>query len=152
MPSSIHEMGSRIGRMRALVGFVALIAAACSTAPDAAPVGTAPDVTVTLTPVSAQGPAGGLATLQIPRQATQVGVRLTGKLGDVDHLTAEMAPVSAPDEVRRWRVDVAPAANDGAGAMVTLPPHAVPDGEYVLTLWEGDARVVARYGFRTARR
>ena len=25
-------------------------------------------------------------------------------------------------------------------------------GEYVLTLWEGDARVVARYGFRTVRR
>ena len=136
-----------------MVGFVALIAAACSTAPDAGPVGTAPDVTVTLTPVAAQGPAGGsLVTLEIPRQAAQVGVRLTGELGDVEHLTAEMAPASAPDEVRRWRVDVAPAASDGAAAMVTLPPHAVPDGEYVLTLWEGDARVVARYGFRTARR
>jgi hypothetical protein len=103
--------------------------------------------------VTPQGPAGGsLPTLEIPRQAAQVGVRLTGELGDVEHLTAEMAPVNAPDEIRRWRVDAAPAAADGAGAMVTLPPHAVPDGEYVLTLWEGDARVVARYGFRTARR
>jgi hypothetical protein len=138
--------------MRVLVGLIALIAAACSGSPAAGPVGTAPDVTVTLRPVAAQGPAGSLPTLEIPRQAAQLGLRLTGELGDVEHLTAEMAPASAPDEVRRWRVDPAPAGSDGAAAMVTLPPHAVPDGEYVVTLWEGDARVVARYGFRTARR
>jgi hypothetical protein len=138
--------------MRVLVGFVMLSAAACSTAPDARPIGTAPDVTVTLAPVPAQGSAGSVATLEIPPQAAQVGVRLTGELGDVEHLTAEMAPASAPDEVRRWRVDAAPAGSDGAQAMVTLPPHAVPDGDYILTLWEGDARVVGRYGFRTARR
>jgi hypothetical protein len=139
--------------MRVLVGLIALVSAACAAAPDAEPVGTAPEVTVTLAPVTAQRPtAGSLATLEIPRHAAQVGVRLMGELGEVEHLTAEMAPVNAPDHVRRWRVDAAPGGVDGAGAMVTLPPHAVPDGEYILTLWEGDARIVARYGFRSARR
>jgi hypothetical protein len=139
--------------MRVLVLMLVGVTAACSTPPAAIPVGTAPDVTVTLVPISVTGQApGGTPTLEIPRAAAQVGVRLTGEVGDVEHLTAEMAPVSAPDEVRRWRVDAAPAAADGATAMVTLPPHAVPDGDYVLTLWEGDARVVARYGFRTAKK
>lgn len=139
--------------MRVLLSCLAVVAAACSTPPAAAPVGTAPDVTVTLAPVTANGPAGGsLPTLEIPRQAAQVGLRLTGEVGDVEHLTAEMAPVTAPDEVRRWRVDPAPGAADGATAMVTLPPHALTGDEYVVTLWEGDARVVARYGFRTVRR
>jgi hypothetical protein len=139
--------------MRALLGLMAAVAAACSGSPDAAPAGTAPAVTITLTPMTAEGPgAGGLPMLEIPRQVAQVGVRLRGELGAVEHLTAEMAPVRAPDQVRRWRVDAAPPANDDAAAMVTLPPHAVPDGEYVVTLWEGDARMVARYGFRTARR
>jgi hypothetical protein len=139
--------------MRVLLSCLAVVTAACAAPPAATPVGTAPDVTVTLAPVAAHGPAdGSLPTLEIPRQAAQVGVRLTGEVGEVEHLTVEMAPVTAPDAVRRWRVDAAPAAADGATAMVTLPPHAVPDGEYVLTLWEGDARVVARYGFRTTRR
>ena len=72
--------------------------------PAVTPVGTAPDVTVTLAPVTANGSAGGnLPTLEIPRQAAQVGVRLTGDVGDVEYLTAEVAPARAPDEVRRWR-------------------------------------------------
>jgi len=126
--------------------------AACRAEPGSTPVGTAPSVTVTVAPTTATGPGpAGLPTLEIPREAAQVGIRLLGDVGELEHLTAEMAPVTAPDEVRRWRVDAAPAAADGATAMVTLPPHAVPDGDYVLTLWEGDARVVARYGFRTAR-
>lgn len=136
--------------MRVLLSCLALVAVACAP-PASTPVGAAPDVAVTLAPVSADGPAGGLPTLEVPRRAAQLGVRLTGEVGDVEHLTAEVAPVTAPDAVRRWRVDSAPAAPDGATAMVTLPPHAVPEGEYVLTLWEGDARVVARYGFRTVR-
>ncbi len=139
--------------MRVLLSCLAVVTASCSAPPAAPLVGTAPDVTVTLAPVTTNGPAGGgLPTLEIPRQAAQVGLRLTGAVGDVEHLTAEMAPMTAPDEIRRWRVDAAPEAADGATAMVTLPPHAVPDGEYVMTLWEGDARVVARYGFRTVRR
>jgi hypothetical protein len=139
--------------MRVLLSGLAVVMAACAAPPATTPVGTAPDVTVTLAPVTTNGPAGGrLPTLEIPRQTAQVGVRLTGAVGDVEHLTVEMAPMTAPDEIRRWRVDAAPEAADGATAMVTLPPHAVPDGEYVVTLWEGDARVVARYGFRTVRR
>jgi len=131
---------------------VAIGLAACAAEPGSTPAGTAPSVTVTVAPATtAPGPAG-LPTLEIPRDAAQVGVRLLGDLGELEHLTAEMAPATAPDEVRRWRVDPAPAAADGAAAMVTLPPHAVPDGDYLLTLWEGDARVVARYGFRTVRR
>lgn len=113
----------------------------------------APSATVTVAPVTADGPGlAGLPILEIPADAAQVGVRLLGAVGEVEHLTAEMAPAKAPDEVRRWRVDAAPPGSDGATAMVTLPPHAVPDGDYLLTLWEGDARVVARYGFRTVRR
>jgi hypothetical protein len=139
--------------MRMLLPCLAVVMAACSAAPATTPVGTAPEVTVTLAPITTADPAGGaLPRLEIPRQAAQVGIRLTGEVGDVEHLTAEMAPLTAPDEIRRWRVDAAPAAADDATAMVTLPPHAVPDGEYVVTLWEGDARVVARYGFRTVRR
>ena len=41
-----------------------------------------------------------------------------------------------------------PAA-DGAPAMVTLPAYALPTGDYVLTVWEGDASVVARFVFRS---
>ena len=59
------------------------------------------------------------------------------------------------------------AAPDESGGGVSTPPRLpptaprrwsrcrptrVPDGDYVLTLWEGDARVVARYGFRTAKK
>jgi hypothetical protein len=137
--------------MRVLLSCLAIVIAACSAPPATTSAGTAPDVTVTLAPATTNA-GGTLPTLEIPRQAAQVGVRLTGVVGDVEHLTAEMAPMTAPDEIRRWRVDAAPEAADGATAMVTLPPHAVPDGEYVVTLWEGDARVVARYGFRTVRR
>jgi len=128
---------------------VMLTTAACAADPAATPVGTAPTVTVAVAPVTADGAgAGGVSTLEIPRDTAQVGVRLRGELGDLDGLIAEIAPAAAPDEIRRWRVDPAPAAADGATAMVTLPPHAIPDGAYVITVWEGDARVVARYTFQ----
>ncbi len=134
-----------------LAGFVLLIAggaAACSQGnPADALVGTAPDVTVTLAPgaaASAEPP-----TLVIPRTAAQVGLRLTGEMGEVEHLTAEVAPANAPDDARRWRVDAAPPASDAAPAMVTLPAYALPTGDYILTVWEGDARMVARFAFRS---
>ena len=101
--------GPRIMSMR-LAGFVLLIAggaAACSQGnPADTLVGTAPDVTVTLAPgatASAEPP-----TLVIPRTAAQVGLRLTGEMGELEHLTAEVAPANAPDDARRWRVDAAP--------------------------------------------
>ena len=124
---------------------VGIAAAGCSTEQAGAPVGIAPEVTLTL------APADGTAEpplLTFSRSAAQVGLRLTGDLGEIDHLTAEVAPIAAPDDARRWRVDVAPAAADGARGMVTLPSHALSTGAYLLTLWEGDARVVDRYPFR----
>ena len=107
----------------------------------------APDVTLTLAPVAARA-AAEMPVLTFSRSAAQVGLRLTGDLGEIDHLTAEVAPIAAPDDARRWRVDVAPAAADGARGLVTLPSHALSSGAYVLTLWESDARIVDRYPFR----
>ena len=123
-------------------------AAACSSPPadPAAPVGIAPAATVTLAPVTVAG--ASQPTLTIPRTAAQVGLRLTGDLGDVEHLTAEVAPAASPDDARRWRADAAPPASDEARVMVTLPAYALPTGEYVLTLWEADARVAGRFAFR----
>ena len=89
-----------------------------------------------------------MPVLAFSRSAAQIGLRLTGDLGEIDHLTAEVAPIATPDDARRWRVDVAPAGADGARGMVTLPSHALSTGAYVLTLWESDARVVDRYPFR----
>ena len=87
-------------------------------------VGTAPDVTVTLVPAATA--SAEPATLVIPRTAAQVGLRLTGDVGELEHLMAEVAPASAPDDARRWRVDAAPAGADSAPAMVTLPAYASP--------------------------
>jgi hypothetical protein len=131
-------------------------AGGCSSASNegsAAPVGTAPAASVTLEPAWYGIPPESVE-LAIPRDAAQVGVRLKGDdLIEVDQMIAEVAPANHPDQVKRWRVDApVPVGDDGAKAMVTLPPHAVPDGEYILTLWEGDARVVARYAFRTAKK
>jgi hypothetical protein len=122
------------------------LAAACSSDTASLPVGLAPDVTVTLAPVATS--VGEPPHLVIAQRAAQVGLRLTGELGEIDHLTAEVAPIAAPDDARRWRVDVAPAGADGARGMVTLPSHALSSGAYVLTLWEGDARIVGRFAFR----
>lgn len=141
---------ARIGRMRLAVPALALsLALAACSAPDrSTAVGVAPVATVTLRPVAAS-PAGEPPVLVIPRDAAQVGLRLTGELGEIDHLTAEVAPAGSPDDARRWRVDAAAAGDDGATGLVTLPPHAVPAGDYVLTVWEADARAVARFAFRT---
>lgn len=132
----------------AALALTACCAAACSpAAPAGTPVGTAPAATVTL---EAGAPSeGGPPTLVVPRDAAQVGLLLRGSLGEIDHLTAEVAPVASPDDARRWRVDAAIPGADDVRAMVTLPSYALPTGDYVLTLWEGDARVVARFAFRS---
>jgi hypothetical protein len=137
--------------MRKLIALALTASAvACSSESPTPLAGLAPDVMVTLT---AAGPGGVNAapTLAFSRSAAQVGLRLAGDLGEIDHLTAEVAPLSAPDDARRWRVDTAPSAADGAQGMVTLPAHALSTGDYVLTLWEGDARVVGRFSFRVAK-
>jgi hypothetical protein len=127
-------------------------AAGCSRSGDGNPRGVAPAVTVTLDPAW-YGVVPDAVELSIPKDAAQVGLRLKGEVTEIDQLIAEVAPANHPDQVTRWRVDApVPPGDDGAKAMVTLPPHAVPDGTYILTLWEGDARVVARYSFRSAKK
>ncbi len=80
--------------------------------------------------------------------AAQVQLRLVGELADPDSLVAEVVPVDAPDGSRRWPVDADTAALDGASATVTVPAYALPPGNYVVTVWRGDAEAVRRYPFR----
>lgn len=104
-----------------------------------------PAITLTLTPAPARGPYTSVAAT-VPRGTAQVLLRLTGDLPPADEVMAEIAGGDR-DEVRRWRVDDAPAGPDGATRVVAVPPYAVPSGAFVLTLWVGDADVVQRYGF-----
>ncbi len=129
------------------VGLVLVLAAACGTPPTAgAPAATRAIATAVLTPTPPTPTA-----VAVPGDAAQVTLRLGGSLGDADRLTAELTPVATPDEARRWPVDTAPDAGDGAQASVTVPPYALAPGDYTLTVWEGDATVVATYAFRVAR-
>jgi hypothetical protein len=95
--------------------------------------------------------AGAPTAVTVPGDAAQVLLRLGGTLGDVERLIAEVTPVANPDAARRWPVDAAPEAGDGARASVTLPPYVLPPGDYTVTVWEGDASVVQEYRFRVAR-
>ena len=105
-----------------------------------------PVVALTLTPLVTRG-AGGHPSAQVPRGTAQVRFLLAGDLPPADALTAEVAAVDR-DEVRRWPVDDAPAGTAGAARAVTVPAYAVPAGDYVLTVWQGDADMVQRYAFR----
>jgi hypothetical protein len=134
--------------MRWVALLLTVVAAGCTGgAGDPLP-GVAPDATFALMPVAA-GAGGEPSTLVIPRGAAQVGFRLVADVGELEHLTAEVVGAKNPDDARRWRVDAAPAAGDAAKALVTLPAYALPTDEYVLTVWEGDAKPVARFVFRT---
>ncbi len=82
----------------------------------------------------------------MPASAAQVRLELSGVSQPADELTAELES-GASGEVRRWTVDGA-----AGGVSVTVPVYAVPAGEHVLTLWQGDADVVARYRFRVVMR
>lgn len=105
-----------------------------------------PVVALTLTPLVTRG-AGGQPAAQVPRGTAQVRLLLAGELPPADALTAEIAAVDR-DEVRRWPVDDAPAGTPGAARAVTVPVYAVPAGDYILTVWQGDADMVQRYAFR----
>jgi FtsP/CotA-like multicopper oxidase with cupredoxin domain len=124
---------------------LALVMAGCNApAPAARPRAATLVPVVTLTLASDSQPA----VLTLPPDAGQITLRLPGDLGDVDQLTAEISPADAPDEVKRWPVDGASGADDGATASVTVPAFAVPPGAYRLTVWQGDAAVVQRYAFQ----
>lgn len=125
-----------------------LATAACGAPPAPAP--SAP-AGVTVTVVLPAAAADTPETLVIPADATQVVVRLAGETGDPSELVLETAPVATPDEARRWAVDAATPAGDGAAASVTLPAFALAPGDHRLTLWRGDADVVRRHTVRVAR-
>jgi len=117
--------------------------------PDAAATST-PVVALALTPLATRS-GGEQATAVVPRGTAQVRLLVGGDLPAADALTAEIAAVDR-DDVRRWPVDDAPAGSAGASRAVTVPVYAVPEGDYILTLWQGDAEIVQRYAFRIAPR
>jgi hypothetical protein len=80
----------------------------------------------------------------VAASAAQARIDLPGVSQPADELTAELE-ARASGEVRRWPVDAM-----AGGVSITVPAYAVPAGEHVLTLWQGDANVVARYQFRVA--
>lgn len=124
--------------------------AASPSAPPPAPGAAAmPTVTLTLTAPATTRGAGAMPTVTVPRGTALVQVRLVGDLPPAVELTAEITAIDR-DEVKRWPVDDAPPSSDGASRSVTVPPYAVPPGDYVLALWAGDADLVQRYAFRVA--
>lgn len=124
----------------------AVPATAPAAAPDAAAAQAQPTVALTLTPVVTRA-GGAPAVAVVPRGTAQVALRLVGDLPPAVDLTAEITALDR-DEVKRWPVDDAAPAADGATRTVLIPPYAVPPGDFVLTLWAGDADIVQRYAFR----
>lgn len=128
-----------------------LAAVACGAPPrPPAPTSSVP-AGATFTVLLPAGTADAPALVVIPADATQIVLRLVGETGDPSELILETAPVAAPDEARRWAVDVAAASGDGAAASVTLPAFALAPGDLQLTLWRGDAEVVRRQTVRVTR-
>lgn len=133
---------------------VAPTPAATTTTPPPAPVSppaapAMPTVTLTLRASATTRGTGTLVAVAIPRGTALVQLRLVGDLPPAGELTAEITAIDR-DEVKRWPVDDAPPSEDGASRAVTVPPYAVPPGDYVLALWSGDADLVQRYAFRIA--
>lgn len=108
-----------------------------------------PTATLTLSAAAATRGQGAMPVLAVPAGTALVQFRLVGDLPPADELTAEIMALDG-DEVKRWPVDAAARTDDGASRTVTVPPYAVPPGDYVLTLWAGDADLVQRYAFRVA--
>lgn len=112
-----------------------------------APADSLPVVTLALMPIVTRG-AGTPPTATVPRGTAQVRFLLDGDLPAPAELTAEIMAVDR-DEVKRWPVDAAPdTPRTAATHAVTVPVYAVPAGDYILTLWAGDADIVQRYAFR----
>lgn len=159
--SSPSPSDRRTSRLIAIVGIVAIgaglwwtkpastpdptAAADVSAALDATPAATLPAITLTVAP---RRTSGDVPAVAVPRGTALVHLRLPGTdLPAAEDLVAEIGAVGR-DEVKRWPVDDAPRANDDAVRMVSVPPYAVPPGDYTLTLWRGDADMLRRYRFR----
>jgi hypothetical protein len=132
-------------RIQALL-LTSLLSCACADsapAPAATPQAAGPVAVIALS-AGQKGDAAGHATVDVtvPPSAPQVRLELSGISQSADELTAELE-ARPSGEVRRWPVDAA-----AGGVSVTVPGYAVAAGEHVLTLWQGDADVVARYRFR----
>lgn len=121
--------------------------AGSNTAAPPVPADRLPVVTLALMPIVTRG-AGAPPTATVPRGTAQVRFLLDGDLPAPTELTAEILAVDR-DEVKRWPVDAAPeTTRTTATHAVTVPVYAVPAGDYILTLWAGDADIVQRYAFR----
>jgi hypothetical protein len=115
--------------------------------PAAPPPAAMPSVALTLSAIRTTRSSGAVATVAVPRGTAMVHLRCTGDLPPAAGLTAELVALDR-DEVKRWPVDDAPAGDDDATRVVSVPPYVLPPGDYVLTLWAGDADIVQRYAFR----
>ena len=125
---------------------IPLLSCACADsapAPAATPQAAGPVAVIALS-AGEKGDAAGrtMVDVTVPASAAQARLDLAGIAQPADELTAELEAL-ASGEIRRWPVDAAPG-----GVSVTVPGYAVAAGEHVLTLWQGDADVVARYRFR----
>lgn len=133
---------SRHSRMLAVAAAL-LTVAGCRAAPPPGP--PPPDAEVRLTPAaSADAPP---ATVTIARDAALVRLRLSNLDRPATDLMAEIEHVGG-DQVRRWAIAEVPGAPAGDRLAVDVPSYEVRPGEHRLTVWVGDADVVARYAFR----
>lgn len=134
--------------MGGVVLWLVVGAAACSPAPPApaSPPSTATTVATIELPVS-KSPSAAPVDAVVPPGSAQVLFRLHGLDQPADELTAELESV-ATGEVRRWPVDNVTNGTTAGVRAVTVPVYAVPAGEHVLTIWQGDADAVQRYTIR----
>jgi hypothetical protein len=89
------------------------------------------------------------AAVSVPAGSVQVQYRLAGLETRAEDLTAEIERVGG-DQIRRWRVDAVPPDGAPGQHAVVVPIYEARPGEYVLTVWAGDADIVQRYRFRVA--
>ncbi len=124
---------------------VVLALAGCGSGPPPGP--PPPDAEVRLTP-SATAEAPPVAVTIAPAAAL-VRLRLSNLDRPVTDLMAEIEHVGG-DQVRRWAVTEVAGAPAGDRLAVDVPSYEVKPGEHKLTVWVGDADVVARYAFRVS--
>jgi hypothetical protein len=105
-----------------------------------------------LTPGLVRG--GGGATLQVPRNASSIALRLNV---EANTHTSYRAVVETADRREVWRADsIAPPIAGGTLALPALPARDLPPGDYILLLSgkrpDGTFEGVADYSFRVVRR
>lgn len=133
---------SRLSGM-VVVAVSVVVLGGCRAAPPPGP--PPPDAEVRLTPAaSADAPP---VAVTIAPTAALVRLRLSNLDRPATDLMAEIEHVGG-DQVRRWAIAEVPGAPAGDRLAVDVPSYEVKPGEHRLTVWVGDADVVARYAFR----